>query len=238
MTVLRRNPWRIVISLILGIVVAYAAIQWAQFFGFWIIEYVHPIKTISEWEALGFKREEIIHRSLQTDLYGTLSWVGICIAAGLSAVLFVWEGATRRKLLDMVYWVVLLTAIPLSLANYWSADQFVSRWIQAVLNIGIAFCGIVCLAQLFTFPARSTATKVIKAFVSFFLAMQAVFIPLAYSLLWFLNAQRAISVETARDFNPSWISALTGMAALGFSIFQYIKSNRPEEPEKPKIIKP
>lgn len=153
-------------------------------------------------------------------------------------MLLVWEGVGKRKLSEGIYWVLLLVAIPLSLSNYWSFDQFVRRDVQALLNLVIAFCAIICLTHLHSAKPSSIATAVLRGFITFFIVMQAVLIPILYSVLWFLNWQKAISLSNTQNFSPGWVSGITSILALMFSIFQFWKNNRPAEPAKPTILRP
>lgn len=210
------------LAVICGVVVFLALYKFAFIGGDFVLTYVHPVKTIPEWEKLGVHRDQIIRRADVADLYTELSWVGLCLAAAASATMLLWERRRTDFRLVGVFWAFLIVLIPMSLANFWSFDQFVMRSVQTGLNVMIAFCGVVCVATLFELPLDSTVARVLRAFVSFFLVMQAVLIPMLYAILWWANWQKFISLAATQDFSPGWATALTGAVSLAFTIYKFV----------------
>ena len=123
----------------------------------------------------------------------------------------------------------LLVLIPLSAANYAFGDAFSTRSVQALVNIPLAILGVLALFAIYDFELSSRTANVLRVFAAAFIAMQAVFIPLLYSLLWWLNFQNAISVAATSDLAPGWISAFAGLAGLVFGVFKYMQAQKSED---------
>lgn len=155
------------------------------------------------------------------DRYAILAFIGVALAAGLSFTLLSWERRPRSLLLEGVYWVLLAAALPMTVVNYWGADTFVSRAQQVWLNLALCFLGVLCLTHLLRVRTSAGAATLLKGFVIFLLAFQAVLIPAIYSLLFWLNWQGAIDRSQTESFSPGWISAVASCGALVISVLQY-----------------
>ena len=174
------------------------------------------------------------------DIYANFSFLGLAIASGLSFTLLAWERRPKKIVFEMVYWIFLALALPMTVMNYWSGDVFVSRSQQAGLNLVLCFLGIACVTHLYQTKVESFSGNIIKCFAIFFLSFQAVFLPGIYTVLWWLNWQNAIDLANASSFSPGWISAASGIGALVISILQYKISASKERLDKktkePEII--
>jgi hypothetical protein len=176
------------------------------------------------------------------DLYSSLSVFGLALAAGLSYALLVWERRPPQIRIQVVYWLLLLLVMPLSVLNYWSADTFVSRSQQVPFNVVMVFLSSVCSWHLTKIPSTSPAGLVLKSMTLFFVVFQGILIPAIYSLLWWLNWEKAISLADSRSLTPGWISTASSIGALAVSIAQYriarAKDRSREQPAAPKIVTP
>jgi hypothetical protein len=160
------------------------------------------------------------------DFYSGVSYVGVCIAGGLSFAALTWDGPRGRRGTAVVFWTLLVLVLPLSVANYWSADAYAARSKQALIDVILVFLGVVCGASLASIRTDSRAASTLKAMALFLLVMEAVCVPAVYALLWFLNAQNAVSRGTTEGFNPGWVSAVASLGALCVSVLNYRVSQR------------
>lgn len=168
------------------------------------------------------------------DAYSTFGYFGICLSAGVAFVAFMWDGVRSRHASTLAYWSLLFLILPLSVANYWSADAFNTRPKQAAVDLVLVFLGCVCAVSLARARTDSTAAAILKMIALFLLVVEAVLIPGTYGLLWLLNAQGAIDLATTKSLNPGWISACAAVGGLILAIMNYRKTHR--EPEQPTTI--
>jgi len=155
------------------------------------------------------------------DFYTTLSVLGLAITAGFAFTLLAWERRPKRWRIEFTFWILLALSLPMSIINFWSGDIFVSRSQQVFLNLVQVFLTGVCALQLSRRQTSSDAETVLKSMTMLFLLAFGVFIPLMFTALWSLHALKIISDEASEALSSGWVSAISGIAALGVSIFQY-----------------
>ena len=165
------------------------------------------------------------------DVYTTLSVIGLAVAAGLAFTLLAWERRPKRWRIEITFWVLLALSLPMSLINFWSGDVFVSRSQQMFLNLIQVFLTGVCALQLSKKQTVTDAEVVLRAMTMLFLLAFGLFIPLLFTVLWALHALKIISYETTQAFSSGWVSAVSGVAALGVSIQQYRLANAKQDRE-------
>ena len=163
------------------------------------------------------------------DIYDNFLYIGIALGAGLSLSFLFWNKQERQNKLIWIYVILLFILVPFSMANYISGDWFFDRWKQALVDLFICVLGLFVGIKLFKVQTMSTETTVLKALAIFFIFSQAILIPGIYCILWFLNFQNAISLAKTEDFNPSWISSLSGIGGLIISILNYRLSVKKEK---------
>lgn len=211
-----RPSLRKILALIVGAGIAIGSVVWS-----W-----HSSDVVAQ--AIGFKiglasefqEGDAVYKKF-SDIYIAMAFVGVSLAAGLSFTLLAWERRSKNVVMEAIYWILLAIALPMTVINYWSADLFVSRSQQALLNVALCVLGIVCVAHILRVSTHSAGASVLKGLVIFFLAFQAVLVPAIYTILWWLNLQKAIFLADAQSFAPGWISAVSGIGALVVSILQY-----------------
>ena len=171
------------------------------------------------------------------DVYKLFGIAGLGIASGISLIVLFWERRPTRMRIAIIYWIFLALILPLSVLNYWSGDIFVSRWKQAIVDVVLAFLGLVAVGHLIQLHLTSIPSRVLQAFAIFFLMFQAVFLPLIYSLIWFLNWQRAIDAASTKSWNPGWISVVVAIGSLIVSVLNYRHTTRKPDEEKRIVLR-
>lgn len=160
---------------------------------------------------------EVIYKKY-TDVFTMFSFFGLSLISGLSFTLLFWEKGPVYLKVEIIYWILLALALPMSVLNYWSADTYISRSQQADVNAILLFLGAVCLVHLISISTSSVSSKVLKVITVFFLAFQGLLVPAIYTVLWRLNWQNAIFLADTNSLSPGWISSASGIGAL---IYRY-----------------
>ena len=155
------------------------------------------------------------------DIYTTLSVLGLAVVAGLAFTLLAWERRPKRWRIEITFWIFLALSLPMSLINFWSGDIFVSRSQQFSLNLVQVFLTGVCALQLSRRETSGDAEIVLKTMTLVFLLAFGLFVPLLFTALWSLHSLKVVSFEATEALSSGWVSAISGLAALGVSFQQY-----------------
>ena len=191
----------------------------------------------------GFSPGDALYKKFG-DIYTALSVFGLSVAAGLSFTVLAWERRSPRWHIELVFWILIALALPMSVLNYWSEDTFVSRSQQFYLNFAQVFLAGVCALQLTRKVVSTDSGIVLKSLALFCLLAFGVFIPLIFSVLWFLNWEKAIDLATSKSVTPGWVSAISGIGALVVSFLQFRVAKAKQvadaeiSPAMPRIIRP
>lgn len=199
-----------------GLVTVVLAIAWA----FYSVNDASRILRHETGLASVFNRGDALYKKFG-DIYTMLSVFGLAIAAGLAFTLLTWERRPRRWRIELTFWVLLLLALPMSLINFWSGDVFVSRSQQVFLNVIQVILVGVCSLQLSRTVTATDTEVVLKALATLFLLGCGLFVPLLFTALWVAVALGLLSVKASEELSSGWISAASGVAALGLSVQQY-----------------
>ena len=211
-----------------GLLVIAIALFWALFASADVARTLgHKVGLASE-----FAEGDAIYKTFG-DAYTTLSVLGLAIAAGFAFTLLAWERRPKRWRLEITFWILLSLALPMTIVNFWSGDIFVSRSQQVFLNLVQVFLTGVCALQLSRKQTSGDAETVLKSMTMLFLLAFGLFIPLILTAIWSLHALKIISYEASEAISSGWVSAISGIAALGISILQYrlAKSKQTENPK-------
>ena len=211
-----------------GLLVIAIALFWAFFASADVARTLgHKIGLASE-----FAEGDAIYKKFG-DVYTTLSVLGLAIAAGFAFTMLAWERRPKRWRVEITFWVLLALALPMSIINFWSGDIFVSRSQQVFLNLVQVFLTGVCALQLSRKQTSSDAETMLKSMTMLFLLAFGLFIPLILTVIWSLHALKIISYEASEAISSGWVSAISGIAALGISILQYrlAKSKQTDDPK-------
>lgn len=212
--VLQKVP-RIIIKIILTIIIGLVMLRLSFIFS----EYVVVLFNI-KLDVASVIGERAQYKKFG-DLYNTFMYFGIALAASTISVLLIWNTQEKKKLKNWIYLVILFITIPLSIANYWSADIFFDRWKQALVDIIICFCGVMVLLNTLRIRPKSDESHFFKWFAVFLLSSQAILIPAMYAILWFFNFQGLIAKANTDGLNPNWITYLSGIGGLIIAILNY-----------------
>ena len=164
------------------------------------------------------------------DVYSSLGIFGLCFATGIAFAMIVWDRRPPQSRTTALFTIFLLLVLPLALLNYWSCDLYVSRWRQALVDIVLAFLGLITATNLYHMKLDSSTSRILQSMALFFIVFQAVIIPSIYCALWLLNWEQAIRLADTKTLTPGWISALSGIGSLSVSLLRYYR--QPAAPEE------
>lgn len=224
---------RKIIAVFAGVAVFVGLVIWSAWVGYGAVRSFIPTGVASSITGSGYPESSVFYLK-DHDIYTSFGFVILSFAGGLAAALLVWNGSVPKKVSLAMIALSLLILLPLSAANYASEDAFSTRSIQALINIPMAFFGVIAVLSIYDFRLKSRVASILRLFAAAFIVMQGILIPLFYSTLWWLNFQNAISLAATRDIAPGWISALSGLAGFAFGIFKYLKEEKEsvDEPER------
>lgn len=211
---------KLIIRRVLATVGGLLIIILSMFWAFYAAVPISEIFNIREGLPSEFVNGDAVYKKY-SDLYTALSVVGLAIVAGFTFTLLLWERRPLQKRIQIVFWLLLLLAMPMTVINYWTNDTFVSRSQQAFLNFALFLLSVNCAVSLIKIKASSTSGLTIKCIALFFLIAQGVIVPAIYTVLWWLNWQSAISLATTRSISPGWISEVASIGSLIMTIMQF-----------------
>ncbi len=172
------------------------------------------------------------------DIYTYLSWAAVSLAAGISVVLMLWDRRPTERKRWLMYWVLLLTLLPISLANYWSGDFWVPRWQQLFLDVIIVVLGVGTASLLVRFRTNDVVVRAAWGVALFLLVMESVAVPGIYALLWLLNWNGAITRAHTEGFNPGWVSATASVCSLVVTAVTYRRTRVTLQPNSIAFTRP
>lgn len=186
------------------------------------LEDLLPVGVASDITSQGYSLESVYYLK-EHDLYTSLGWLFLVVAASASVTLIIF-GQTVGKFEKVVLICAPLSiAIPISAVNYAHGDAFSTRSMQAIINLPIIFLSAVAALNLSKLTFKSEQAAVARQVILALVVMQGICIPAIYSLLWWLNFQNAISRSATKDLAPGWISAVSGLIAICFSIYKHFE---------------
>ncbi|MDF1738660.1 MAG: toll/interleukin-1 receptor domain-containing protein [Verrucomicrobiales bacterium] len=148
------------------------------------------------------------------DVYTFWGIFGISTAGGFAFAFLYWDRRPVQWKVQLCFWLFFFLILPLSVLNYWSADTYVSRSKQALIDLVLVFLGVVVVLLIARIKAKTIPARVLQWMAVYFIALQAVLIPAIYASLWWLNWQEAISAANTKDWTPGWISVTGAILAV------------------------
>lgn len=118
------------------------------------------------------------------DQVGDWFIAGYPIAVAVAVLAAFWNGRPSQAWRTALYLLVLSVVGPLTCINYVQSDQFINIWLQASLNLFVAFVGYTLVLQLQRITSRAADVQAFQSLAVFGISALLVALPLFYSAIF------------------------------------------------------